>query len=412
MPLEHIEVLHQSEQTITPVRMAILIVIVELINAYLGFGICLLTAGWCVLRDGRSIRIFSMPGRNIIYVFFAWGIVLGLFQILSGKTQWWPLIRDVVNLARIPLYWYLISFFSEENGHDDNALYKTVFSSSIILSTITLITKIAFLINNDFSFVSFREAGNFSEFSLPLGCYLIAFPPSCFKKDFFSGTYFRIGRIIVIVAAMMSFSRTFLLILICLCLLQINRHWQKLFAVICVGFAFFTVISILFPNAAMQYFEKLRNSLVEISPSRIHWTSSEIVRNWRGYEVHCAQEAFHNASIWEKLFGSGFGSGIDAFGYEYLVTSEHNLPFLHNGYYTTLFKFGILGIGLMALYYFHYFTYAIRVETFENRCLLLGLILSECISASVITGMLWGGCDVLPLFVMAWYMSYVKKDDT
>lgn len=404
-------VLHQRKTMYTPVKMAALIVIVELINTYHGFAVCLLAAGWYILCSEGTIHFYKMPGRLFLYLFFLWGIVLGLLQVMNGNTTWWPMLRDAVNFARIPLYWYLFSSFSEEHLHDDTVLYKTVFCVAAVLSAASLFSKGLLLLGKDFSFESFRETGNYSEFSLAIGCFLILFPPECIKDCFFSPTMDRVAKGVIIGAALISFSRTVVLILLCLCVFQMNHHWRKVLAIITAAAAFSAVISVLLPDAAVQYGDKVRNSFSEISSAQVRWTSSEIVRNWRGYEVHCAQEAFRNADIWGQLFGRGFGSGIDAFGYEYLVTSEQFLPFLHNGYYTTLFKFGAIGVFAMALYYLCFFVYSLRVDSTEYKLFLLGMILAQYLTTTVISGMLWGGCDLSAFLVMAWHMSYVKCDE-
>ena len=107
----------------------------------------------------------------------------------------------------------------------------------------------------------------------------------------------------------------------------------------------------IFPDVADTFVYKINRSFTEVASSSENWNDSTVVSNWRGYEVHCAKQEFSKYTSMEKLFGKGFGATVDAHGYARLVTSENSLPYLHNGYYTTLIKMGIVGGALNIMYW-------------------------------------------------------------
>ena len=110
-----------------------------------------------------------------------------------------------------------------------------------------------------------------------------------------------------------------------------------------------------FPAIFQNYIDRISNSFTEISYDQEPWDHVTIVTNWRGYEVYCEIQKFRNVGMIEKMFGGGFGAQLDVGGKAYLVTTEPTLPFLHNGYFSILMIWGVVGciayiFMLMVLY--------------------------------------------------------------
>lgn len=388
------------------------IVLSEQSNPYLGIFFAMLFVIYLVIRENGRIPVFEMPGRAVLYLYLIWGSGLGFSSILLGKVGWWPVVRDAVQMGEILILWFICAYLSERNDHDRCFLYKTLFLACALSAAYSVVVKSYILLNGQLDLSAFRSKGNPREFSLALGCYLAVLPPDCCKELYWGKQIDLLGKLLIFAALLISFSRTAFVLLGCLLLLSVWNRPGKVLKALLIAVCIIVLAAVCFPNAAGQFWEHLRNSFTELSSTNTHWSGAQIVKNWRGYEVHCAQENFRQAGLLTKLLGQGFGGGIDAFGYEYLVTGEKNLSHLHNGYYTTGFKFGILGVGLMVVYYLQFLLYAMRIKFSYDRRLAVGTVLAMYLSTAVISGVLWGGAEVYTLMVLAWYTSYSEDDDS
>lgn len=74
--------------------------------------------------------------------------------------------------------------------------------------------------------------------------------------------------------------------------------------------------------------------------------------NWRGFENFRAYLTWKNGSLAERLFGGGFGTYIDLGKFATLGDNYRidKIPFAHNGYFSVLVKFGL--VGLFSFLYF------------------------------------------------------------
>lgn len=400
---------HQADSALI---VAMWIVLSEQINEYIALLIGLLFAANLVIRTDGVIPLFQMPGREILYAFLFWGSGLGLVNILLGRVGWWPVLRDAVRMGKVLLYWFVCAYLSERNRHDRNFFYRTMFIACVLSAAYSVAVKGSVLLGGTLSFDNFREAGNPREFSLVLGCYLSLFLPECCSEGYLSKGMDMVGKVLIFTALLLSFSRTVYVLILCMFLLSLREHTGRVIWGLVLVAAVAILAAACFPEAAEQFWEKMRNSISETNSRNTRWTGAQIVKNWRGYEIHCAQVDFRNADFLTQLFGKGFGGGIDAFGYAYLVTGEDSLPYLHNGYYTTGFKFGILGILFMSVYYLQFLLYAVRVEQPYDRKLVVGTVLAFYLSTTVISGILWGGAELFSIMVLAWHTSYGVDEST
>jgi hypothetical protein len=142
-------------------------------------------------------------------------------------------------------------------------------------------------------------------------------------------------------------------------------------------------------------------SFTEISSNNDWSNTTNIVYNWRGFEINCAKIIFLMGNITEKIVGYGFGKGIYVGEYAYLVMpgSDGSIPVLHNGYYTMLIKNGIVGVILYLLFYFVNIKTAIvsiknKLNIYESR-VSIGILLSLMVTTYFVTGIVSKYSDVV-----------------
>lgn len=161
--------------------------------------------------------------------------------------------------------------------------------------------------------------------------------------------------LVSVAAIIVSLSRTTLICMMLLLLAFAVRSFSRSvkYASIAVVLAMFFVAAMsLFPSSVSnEFFDKIGNSLTEVSSSERVWDATTVNTNWRGYEKYCAEVDFNNADTATKLFGHGYGFLMDVGAYTALVTSDAGLPFLHNGYYSLLVKCGLVGVFLLLVFY-------------------------------------------------------------
>lgn len=251
----------------------------------------------------------------------------------------------------------------------------------------------------EFVFASTR----ISESVLAVGLYLIFFRPNVIGKIYIGKYIDWLLGISIIAAAMLLFSRTMILLFVCLCSIGLVRHMKQMAKIIIVVFVSILILTRVFPEIVESYGEKIIHSFEEVSSLQSVWDDVSIVQNWRGYEVYCAKREFDNYTLLEQIFGKGFGATVDAGEYAHLVTSEDSLPYLHNGYYTTLIKGGILGIGLVILYWCS-MIYGIKRGTISKyeRELSFGIVIGMALSMIFIHGVFWGGNEEIFYLFLVW----------
>ena len=196
-------------------------------------------------------------------------------------------------------------------------------------------------------------------------------------------------------AVAISLSRTTLICLIVMLFVLAIRSFSHFFKVVTIGGVTFCAVVLLISfmpsDASGIFFEKIGNSLNEVSSSRFVWTDSDVVQNWRGFEKYQAINAFDGAETIDQVFGFGYGYQLNMAGYGYLVGADgQGIPFLHNGYYSVLLKCGIVGVGLLLLFYAASLVVAvnrmIKQGTYLSK-MVVGLLACLIISSYVIEGL-------------------------
>lgn len=227
-------------------------------------------------------------------------------------------------------------------------------------------------------------------------------------------------RILCITSFIMDFSRTnYICLFIILCpfiIHTIKRNISKLRKILYL-FVLIALASFIMPDLMGTLFDKMIRSITEVKTS-INWgDSSEIVNNWRGYEIYKAQEVYLAGKWFEKVFGYGLGKLIPVGIFSELVgvdASEGGITILHNGYYMMLIKCGLTGVLLYASVYLVGIRKMIiriknNIDLYRSK-LLLGIFIAFLVSTYVTTGIIHNRTDFLACFLIG-YLSYLPSKE-
>lgn len=387
----------------------------EIASNYILWILGILYLGYQVIRHEGKLVLNKFWGENVLFTITLIGIAMGLISIAAGDVKVWSYVRDIIHITSIALICFCFRNMAEKYSFNMNTLYNTIFffcgTYSLIVAVFAL-PKLMMAGNNFYEFVS--ASTRISESVLSLGLYLTFFRPNVIGRVYIGKYIDRVLKVSIIVAAMLSFSRTMILLFVCLCSVGLVRHIKQVAKIIFVVFASVLILTRIFPDIVESYGEKIIHSFEEVSSSQSVWDDVSIVQNWRGYEVYCAKREFDRYTLPEQILGKGFGATVDAGEYAHLVTSEDSLPYLHNGYYTTLIKGGILGIGLVILYWCS-MIYGIEKEKIGRyeKDLSFGIVIGMALSMIFIHGVFWGGNEEIFYLFLVWVnaeRSYRRKN--
>ena len=227
-------------------------------------------------------------------------------------------------------------------------------------------------------------------------------------------------RILCIISFIIDFSRTnyiCLFIILCPFILPIIR--KNIFKVRKIIYIVILIVlaNFIMPDLMGTLFEKMIRSITELKAS-INWGDpSEIVNNWRGYEVYKAKELYLEGNWFEKIFGYGLGKLIPVGVFSELVgvdVSEGGITILHNGYYMMLIKCGLTGVLLYASVYLVGIRKMIiriknNLDLYRSK-LLLGIFVGFLVSTYVTTGIINNRTDFVACFLIGYLLYLPSKD--
>jgi hypothetical protein len=297
-----------------------------------------------------SARIFN--GKYIYYYFIAMGFILAICYAPVYDYSMNHIVKDAVYLTLPLLFWLVGSngvsgyWLREKSIQETKSyLYTTVFYVGLIYSFYDIIIvcyRVLMFGITEFSIQGLRSVIGTGT-ALPIICFFL----SIYVSEFINirPVWKKVGNILFIVDALIHFSRmNILLIVVLISFSGIIKKPKKMLKYGAAMLFALVVVYLVLPEFLLAFVDKILYSITEISFSQSNWDMTSIVHNWRGYEAFCEIQKFSKLSSFEQLFGSGFGSQLELGGYAYLVTSENTIPFLHNGYFTILMKWGIVGV--------------------------------------------------------------------
>lgn len=365
----------------------------EMLGEYAFWIILVLSAAYYIAVHRGKLKIRSPLSTNVLFVMIAIGLWGTLFSITaSGQTvKAWPFLRDIIRISTVPLTCLLCTMLSENAQKKKSVLYTTLFFFCSVYGIGSMLISIPNYMMTSQSLFNF--AGNLiDQWVAAVGLFLGFCRPPCIDKYYISKKFDSVAKLGLAILVVISFSRTAFVLLLCLILpFYYNKLGKFIKTALAILIALFFVWN-MFPDIASTFMNKVTRSFTEMSSSNAAWDDGSIVNNWRGYEVYCAQKQFSAYNMVEKVIGRGFGATVDANGYARLVTSEDSLPYLHNGYYTTLIKMGVAGVFFNFVYWIAlYIERKKRLERYEKKnC--IGLIAAMASSMLAIHGIFWGGC--------------------
>lgn len=391
--------LRWCEQHNISVALLIFLFASEFLSHYLFWGVLLVGTAYYIIEERG--KLFVRDPRSTV-VFFLLCIVglMGSFismflNAYSGGM--WVFLRDLIRISAVPLTFYLSGQLLKNKS--SYVLYTTLYFFCSVYGIGSMLLAIPRYAMASGSLFAFSD-NLVDQWVTAVGVFLAFFKSSEIKEYYISPCFDRISKIGLVILLAISFSRTAFLILICLSIPFIKKYFGTILKSAVMLALAAVVIWNIFPEISHTFMTKIQNSLVEISSNESKWDDYAVVTNWRGYEVHCAKQEFAGYDLLQKAIGKGFGARVDAHGYARLVTSESYLPYLHNGYYTTLIKMGIIGVFLNILYWVSlYMDTKNRFGQYEKN-ISLGVISSLAISMTIIHGIFWGGGIIIPALLL------------
>lgn len=351
----------------------ILLIISTFFNVYISI-ILLFFATFYIFIFKNKGKIYNDSFINIFLLYLFVIIMIGFVNI--DEYGIWPFLRDLITPTITILSLYILYYLRDEYKITNDSIFKTAFVFVALSSLISIVFYELLKFQTNSVFVITRG----EEFVLAIGLYLIFF-----KQIKINKVIFYLLSSIIILNFILAFSRSSLIVFVCLiCFAISKKNIKKILLFTIFLLIFFVFVYFFYRDIFIDYFNEIINGLTEVS-SLNTWGEYEITMNWRGFEIYCAKYKFSNASYFNKLFGFGAGEFIDAFGEQYRVTSEVGLPHLHNGYYTMLIKAGVFGICINLLFYFLIVYKAFKNKNPEFR-LITGVTLGMLITEWVIGG--------------------------
>ena len=378
----------------TIIKLVIMMLLIYYLPTYLSWLLLVLLT----LFDGDINHKDLNKYFRISVLLIAMGAFVGAVNLIWGLAALWPFARDIIRVSILPLTIIWSQKMARKMGKD---IYRALY---VFCGICVLIGFFQVLISGGMFFSiyesvrAFRQKSFVNEFILSMGVFLFMFRKKIYGGNFFSTFTDMVIGIICIAGVGVSFSRTALVLIICLLVFQIKdiKRTLGVVAIVCIIIALLIHLA---PSLLNEFLGKISSSLTEISESN-SWTPTNIVLNWRGYEIYCAKTQFVAGNIFEKIFGIGYGRGIDGRGYSYLVIDEPTIPWLHNGYYTTLVKLGVVGCIFVAGYWLKSIKELFTINDIFFRRFYCGMIIGLIVSMIAVTGIFWGGVPFVYFFAI------------
>lgn len=351
---------------------------------------------------GLSVLVVTRGKIKRSYLKLTWPLMGVLVTGIVGfGHQLLDILRDV-SYALTPISLMFIGFWAADNKKMWSLIFKIVTICGFVFAIVHLT---AFVQSPELLSASVNEvrdtvgpgSGGIVVLSLVLGLFQNRLGLESVFPRFFP-------RLIVLPVLMISFvlsySRTEFIVFIMLSLTLLGWltpiNW-RLVGVIVLVLVGFVLIAVTTPASEEGTFRsKLAMSMTELVVSNYE-DLTDINEHWRGFETYRALVTFLSGSVFQQVFGQGFGALVDLgfvkdFGKVVGVQLQY-IPILHNGYAYVLIKTGLLGLVLYATFYINVIRFAARSCDENNKeqrflaRLLLGCVLSLILVMYVVGGM-------------------------
>lgn len=349
---------------------------------------------------------YKMPGYAIYFFFLITALCIGLFY---HSNEFYIIFKQLYYFIMVFLYWYIGRQEAITNKINISKFYTSIVFFSIfycIYDLFLIMQNIKYLGSLDLN--SFRMQIGTGSLIPVLSLYLLV---SVNTEISLSKQTKSVSLFLFLLSILAHFSRTSLLVLLVLFLFSGIKFWTfKWFKYVVFVLAGVLVSYFAFPVLFDSFLGKILNTFTELGFKTSSWDNVTITQNWRGYEVACALQQFRNGSLFQQVFGSGFGTTLDAQGYAYLVSSEDTLSFLHNGYYTQLLIWGVNGVVLLIVWFICFFRQSSKL-TIKEKGFVRGMTVVIAIVTYFIMGPFFNNSLSLFYYFMG-VMFTIGKYDT
>ena len=373
----------------------------------------------------------------IIFIGFPYGKIDSYFL---KKLLWMtvPILLGIVGFYKLSfvdvirdIYYYLIPVIFTTIGYIYSRLFslKDIISSFIFFGFIfslvyimMVLQKFGFDIVNNFLLI--RDEINPGNSLTIISLFILIFKGKFGLIEQYSNLTKLVLIIINIIAFILFGSRTYLIaLLIFLFFILFNKISFRKTLVITSLIVFGVLLFISFNSfeqrkdgEAITFTSKLISSFVEVGNDEF-LTERDITTKYRAYEAIMAFKTFNNGSIFEHIFGRGFGALVDLELYVQLGEGEFRfIPVLHNGFLYLLVKTGIMGLFCyFMLFYYIYIDTGNISNTFlgDNKLLFLNRLVKSSIillfvSNFVVSSFVNVEFEFLYIFLFSIYFKMVE----
>ena len=250
---------------------------------------------------------------------------------------------------------------------------RPFFSYLLPLSIIYTLIWFYFVYENNLNFNNYSEFNYYVFESLPYICTVLL-PLIIFRDKFYFLKLHIIIRYIcfaiIFLGLFFAFSRNKIFISFLSIFLFLYLKNKKVLTV----FTIILFIILFFFSSNLTYFidynfilQKFQNSLNEILFFEGN-DLGEIYSSWRGFEALRAYQQFQDLSLIKKIFGQSFGATVNLLdNYQMGKMGYYSeIPYVHNGYFHILTKFGYFGIFIVLFFYYKITFPLIKIN--ENFC--------------------------------------------
>lgn len=360
----------------------------------------------------NNVKLISaVKDMNCKYLimYFAISSIIAIFNLLYGEVSLRAIIRDqyyVLRAITLFVLGYLLAYkYNKKN------IYKTVVIWGTILGFINIVEALGNIqvLSSSESVNAVRSVIGNGRIEVVIAIFILSYTSFYAKEKIFTRKIELLLLVVLLFALIMTFSRSnigMLLIMLCVVLVsnihRINTKFIKYIGqfilIILVGLIIFYFL----PSSLTQNFlEKLEHVSSEISNDRDWNVYSNVVQNWRGYEVYLVKNEFFAGNLFTKIWGNGFGKLVLT-PYYYLVSSssEGGIPYFHNGFLTVLYKGGIIGI----LLYISFFVFLLKVGRKHKNA--GNITIKRCVLHALIIGLLFITFFTMGIFAQSFTVEF------
>jgi hypothetical protein len=293
----------------------------------------------------------------LLFSLLVFQLIVGVVFQNTNQASNRDLFRDIYYYLS-PLITIGLGAYLYKVDQKSKKLVNSLIFSGTILSIVfiikILISGSLFLSTN---ILSWRQKTGYGSYDVTIAlCLLLC---HYYIKNSFSKGMNTFSLILCLIATAITFTRTHVFIVLIFTLITIfwkikkSRNKQKeIYLFLFVLFLIFLFLLFMPNSVVSSLVSKLLNSFKEMSFVGNWNDAAYVTNNWRGFELHQAIKMWESGTIFNKLFGYGFGSKIYIGSYSSLLgLDETSIPVLHNGYGTMLIKGGLIGIAIYLLYF-------------------------------------------------------------